>query len=43
MYATTNAGLLYTAKGTAGLLIPLGSLLVVETGIGRPSSWPQPS
>src|SRR5262245_7530365 len=31
-YATTNAGLLYTAKGAAGLLIPLGSLLVVETG-----------
>ena len=31
-YATTNAGLLYTAKGTAGLLIPLASLLVVETG-----------
>ena len=31
-YATTNAGLLYTAKGTAGLLVPVASLLVAETG-----------
>lgn len=31
-YATTNAGLLYTGKGMAGLLIPIGSLLVAETG-----------
>jgi MFS transporter, OFA family, oxalate/formate antiporter len=31
-YATTNAGLLYTAKGVAGLLVPIGSLLVAETG-----------
>lgn len=31
-YATTNAGLLYTAKGFAGLLVPVASLLVVETG-----------
>ena len=31
-YATTNAGLLYTAKGTASLLVPLANLLVVETG-----------
>jgi OFA family oxalate/formate antiporter-like MFS transporter len=31
-YATTNAGLLYTAKGTAGLLVPIASLLVAETG-----------
>jgi OFA family oxalate/formate antiporter-like MFS transporter len=26
-YATTNYGLLYTAKGTAALLVPLGSAL----------------
>ena len=26
-YATTNAGLLYTAKGTAALLVPLTSVL----------------
>ena len=26
-YATTNAGLLYTAKGTASLLVPLGNVL----------------
>jgi len=31
-FATTNAGLLYTAKGTAGLLVPVASLLVAETG-----------
>ncbi|CAN5911199.1 hypothetical protein BH11PSE3_BH11PSE3_31700 [soil metagenome] len=31
-YATTNAGLLYTAKGLAGLLVPVASLLVIETG-----------
>lgn len=31
-YATTNAGLLYTAKGTAGLLVPIASLVVAETG-----------
>jgi OFA family oxalate/formate antiporter-like MFS transporter len=31
-YAATNAGLLYTAKGTAGLLVPIASLLVAETG-----------
>jgi len=34
-YATTNAGLLYTAKGTAAMLVPLASLLVVETGSWR--------
>ena len=32
LYATTNAGLLYTAKGVAGLLIPLASLLMAESG-----------
>ncbi|MEK9279700.1 MULTISPECIES: oxalate/formate MFS antiporter [unclassified Bradyrhizobium] len=31
-YATTNAGLLYTAKGTASLLVPLANVLVMETG-----------
>lgn len=32
LYATTNAGLLYTAKGVAGLLIPVASLLMAESG-----------
>jgi OFA family oxalate/formate antiporter-like MFS transporter len=31
-YAATNAGLLYTAKGTASLLVPLSSILVARTG-----------
>ena len=31
-YATTNAGLLYTAKGTASLLVPLGNVLSQATG-----------
>lgn len=31
-YATTNAGLLYTAKGTASLLVPLGNVLMASTG-----------
>ncbi len=31
-YAATNYGLLYTAKGTASLLVPLGSLLRAWTG-----------
>jgi OFA family oxalate/formate antiporter-like MFS transporter len=31
-YATANAGLLYTAKGTAALLVPLGNVLVSATG-----------
>ena len=31
-YATTNAGLLYTAKGTASLLVPLGNVLTAMTG-----------
>jgi OFA family oxalate/formate antiporter-like MFS transporter len=30
-YAAANAGLLYTAKGTASLLVPLSSLLVAAT------------
>jgi len=31
-YATTNAGMLYTAKGTASLLVPLASLLAANYG-----------
>ncbi len=31
-YAATNYGMLYTAKGTAALLVPLGSLLRQATG-----------
>jgi OFA family oxalate/formate antiporter-like MFS transporter len=31
-YAAANAGTLYTAKGTAALLVPLSSLLVAATG-----------
>ncbi len=31
-YAASNAGLLYTAKGTASLLVPLSSVLVAATG-----------
>src|SRR5215469_15978288 len=30
-YATTNAGLLYTAKGTASLLVPFASVLAVAS------------
>jgi OFA family oxalate/formate antiporter-like MFS transporter len=31
-YAAANAGALYTAKGTASLLVPLSSVLVAQTG-----------
>jgi OFA family oxalate/formate antiporter-like MFS transporter len=31
-YAATNSGLLYTAKGTAALLVPLGSVLAARGG-----------
>jgi OFA family oxalate/formate antiporter-like MFS transporter len=31
-FATTNAGLLYTAKGTASMVVPLASILVAATG-----------
>ena len=31
-YATTNAGLLYTAKGTAALVVPYTSILTAATG-----------
>ena len=34
-FATTNYGMLYTAKGTAALLVPLGNLLYDATG----KSW----
>ncbi len=35
-YATTNYGLLYTAKGTASLLVPIGSWLKATTGTWMP-------
>jgi MFS transporter, OFA family, oxalate/formate antiporter len=35
-YATTNYGLLYTAKGTASLLVPVGSVLQAATGSWMP-------
>jgi OFA family oxalate/formate antiporter-like MFS transporter len=31
-YATTNTGLMYTAKGTASLLVPLANVLMASTG-----------
>jgi MFS transporter, OFA family, oxalate/formate antiporter len=31
-FATTNYGMLYTAKGTASLLVPLGNVLMAATG-----------
>ena len=31
-FAAANAGLLYTAKGTASLLVPLSSVLAAATG-----------
>jgi OFA family oxalate/formate antiporter-like MFS transporter len=31
-FATTNTGLMYTAKGTASLLVPLGNVLMTATG-----------
>jgi OFA family oxalate/formate antiporter-like MFS transporter len=31
-YATANASLLYTAKGAAGFLVPLGNVLAARTG-----------
>ena len=38
-FAATNAGLLYTAKGTASFLVPLASLLQASTGSWHRSSW----
>jgi OFA family oxalate/formate antiporter-like MFS transporter len=31
-YAATNAGMLYTAKGTGSLLVPIASLIALNTG-----------
>ena len=31
-YATTNAGLLYTAKGTASLLVPIANYMQQSSG-----------
>jgi len=31
-YATTNYGMLYTAKGTAALIVPLASVITAATG-----------
>jgi MFS transporter, OFA family, oxalate/formate antiporter len=31
-FATTNYGMLYTAKGTAALLVPLGNVITTSTG-----------
>ncbi|MCY1359309.1 oxalate/formate antiporter [compost metagenome] len=31
-FAATNAGLLYTAKGTAALLVPFSSVITAATG-----------
>jgi MFS transporter, OFA family, oxalate/formate antiporter len=31
-YATTNYGMLYTAKGTAALVVPLASVITAATG-----------
>jgi OFA family oxalate/formate antiporter-like MFS transporter len=31
-FATTNYSMLYTAKGTAALLVPLGNVLTAATG-----------
>lgn len=31
-FATTNAGMLYTAKGTAALLVPIASVIAAENG-----------
>ena len=31
-FATTNAGLLYTAKGTAALIVPFANVLQARTG-----------
>jgi OFA family oxalate/formate antiporter-like MFS transporter len=38
-YATTNAGLLYTAKGTASLLVPLANVLVSASGNWQGVFW----
>ncbi len=35
-YATTNAGLLYTAKGTAALLVPVANMVMASAGSWGP-------
>jgi OFA family oxalate/formate antiporter-like MFS transporter len=35
-YAATNAGMLYTAKGTANLLVPFGPVIISATGNYEP-------
>jgi OFA family oxalate/formate antiporter-like MFS transporter len=41
-FATTNYGMLYTAKGTAALLVPLANVLTAATGSWTAvSSWPR--
>src|SRR5436305_15243403 len=34
-FATTNYGMLYTAKGTASLLVPVANVLTMSTGSWR--------
>jgi OFA family oxalate/formate antiporter-like MFS transporter len=38
-FATANAGLLYTAKGTASLLVPLANVLTTSTGSWHAVFW----
>jgi OFA family oxalate/formate antiporter-like MFS transporter len=38
-FATANAGLLYTAKGMAALLVPLSSMLTAATGSWHMAFW----
>jgi OFA family oxalate/formate antiporter-like MFS transporter len=38
-FATANAGLLYTAKGMAALLVPLSSMLTAATGSWHLAFW----
>lgn len=38
-YATANYGLLYTSKGAAALLVPLGNVLVAQYGSWQPVFW----
>ncbi len=38
-FAAANAGMLYTAKGTASLLVPLASLMAISSGGWRSVFW----
>jgi len=40
-YATANASLLYTAKGTSAWLVPLANVLKTEPAVGTPCSSSQ--